>query len=178
MAVEDERAAVAFSVTLSSQLISASMTTLAVEGAYVWYALGARETLSGFEVLAAAAAVGIATSIFAAGKGITAARNAGFAASWSTNAGKAQFNFQGIALLIALLLLSAMFLRSGPTKQSELEKKVQKMIGEISALHVDIGKQSMLQVETRKNLEGQIQTLKAEIDTLRAQRRTGNKRKP
>jgi hypothetical protein len=138
VAVEDQRVAIAFSITLSSQLMAASMAMLAVEAAYVWYALGSRNPVKGFEVVAALAALAIATSIFIAGKAIARARNAGFDGKWSLDAGKSLFNLQALFLIIAIALLGIMFALSGPIRESSLDKRVNDLSAQVAALREEV----------------------------------------
>jgi hypothetical protein len=168
MAVDDQRAAVGFSVTLSGQLIAASMATLAVEGAYVWYALGSRLTLAGFTVFAALAAVLIAVSIFKAGKGITKARNAGFAGTWNLAEGKRDFNAQATLLLGALLMLAVMFSLSGQSKESALERRVEDLRVEIALVHKELEAQPVVREAQNKKMADQLADISREIQALRA----------
>jgi hypothetical protein len=170
VADDNKRAAIAFSVSLSGQLIAASMATLAVEGAYVWYALGARVTLPGFELFAVLTAASIAISVFAAGKGITAARDAGFADSWDLEAGKAQFNIQTVALLLALTFLAITFTRSGPSKQSMTDQRIDSINQTILQLQQDLQKQIAVSNDNTKRLSSRLQQLSDDVSNMRAQR--------
>ncbi|MBZ5521187.1 MAG: hypothetical protein LAP21_02905 [Acidobacteriia bacterium] len=178
MAVEDERAAVAFSVTLSSQLISASMATLAVEGAYVWYALGSRLTSAGFLIFAALAGLLISCSIFSGGKGITAARNAGFNANWSLTAGKSEFNLQGILLLGALVMLTIMFCLSGQGKESALEKRIQGLELQTNTLRQELSAQSSDHRVESKAIADKLATISIEVQKVRDRHPGRNSSKP
>jgi hypothetical protein len=150
VAVEDQRAAVGFSITLSSQLIAASMAMLAVEAAYLWYALASRSPRTGFVISAGLAALAILLSIFVAGKGITKARNAGFKGNWDLDAGKEQFNFQAILLLLAILMLFVTFALSGPVRESALERRVDVLTGQIAVLREELNKRKAEQEKERE----------------------------
>jgi hypothetical protein len=145
VAIDDQRAAVGFSVTLSSQLIAASMALLAVEGAYVFYTFGSRVPRTGFALFALLAALAIVVSIFNAGKGITKARNAGFDAKWSLDEGKKQFDLQAKFLLLALAFLVVTFSLSGPIKESTVETRVNDLTAQVAALRQEVAKLSETQ---------------------------------
>jgi hypothetical protein len=169
MATDDQRTAVGFSVTLSAALIAASMALLGLEGAYVWYAFGSRSTRNGFTAFAALAALTIAVSIFRAGKGITKARNAGFAGAWDLKAGKADFNLQAILLLVALSFLFVMFCLSGQSKESALERKVEDLRVEVALMHKELETKPALEDATKKEVADQLKQITIQIEALRAQ---------
>lgn len=174
----DQRVAVGFSITLSSQLIAASMATLAVEGAYMGYALGSRLPKPGFVIFGAFAAILIIVSIIKAGKGITKARNAGFNHKWSLETGKCEFNWQAITLLLALISLGVMFCLSGNDKESAIEQRVEDIRVQLTSMHKDIETQSMLRETAMKAQETQKEKLSQEIQDLRARLlRTETKKK-
>jgi len=133
-AVEDQRKAVEFSVNLSGQLIAAAVAILAVEAAYVSYVLGSRVYSGWFIPIAGIAAMAFIVSVYSAGKGITAARNSGFEGRWLLSEGKKQFNFQAVSLLIGLGAFGLMTLMSGPTKESELERRVTELQKELAKI--------------------------------------------
>jgi hypothetical protein len=178
MAIEDQRTAVGFSVTLSAALIASSMALLGLEAAYVWYALGSRLTRSGFTFFAGLAALMIVISIMRAGKGITKARNAGFAGNWDLKEGKKDFNKQAIFLLCALLSLVVMFCLSGQSKESALERKVEDLRSEVALMHGELEKQPALQDATKKEVADQLRQITTQIEALRAQLPAAKKPKP
>lgn len=178
MAIEDERAAVGFSVTLSGQLITASMATLTVEGAFVWYAMGSRLTRSGFIVFAGLTAFFIAVSIFMAGKGITKARNSGFNGNWNLREGKKEFNAQAVLLLIALATLAVTFSLSGPSKESALQKTVDELRAQVVLMNQALEAQPALRASEKKELAGQLANMSAEIEALRKALPPPKRRRP
>jgi len=167
MADEDKRSAIGFSITLSSQLIAAALAMLAVEGAYVAYALGSREPNTIFVPLASLAAVAFIISVFIAGKAITAARDAGFSGGWSLDAGKSQFNWQALLLLVALGLLGATFLASGRSKESILETKVEGLRNDIQRLETQLKVLPVEHQKAKQHLEQQIRSLTDELRRFR-----------
>lgn len=124
MTEEDKRAAVSISLNLSTQIITAALALLAVEGAYAAYALGGRQVKSGFTLACIISAALVVVSIFIAGKGITAARNAGYSGSWDLEVGKSHFNWQAMLCLLALLAFGIALLLSGQSNEDAIKDKV------------------------------------------------------
>lgn len=131
---EDKRAAIALSTNLSGQLVQAAVAMLTVEGAYIAYALVARDTSPHFNEVALLSAVAFVVSVFLSGKGITLARNAGFAGNWSLTAGKTYFNLQAILLIVALALLGWMLFLSGTPKESDAQQQISKLSSDIAGI--------------------------------------------
>jgi outer membrane murein-binding lipoprotein Lpp len=169
MADEDKRCAVGFSITLSSQLIAAGLAMLAVEGAYVSYALGARATTRAFVPLSLVAGLAFIVSIFVAGKAITQARNAGFDGGWTLEAGRSMFNWQATLLLVALVALAGSFLASGRSREVGLEAKVDTLRADIQRLEDQLTKLPDEHQRSRQQLEQQIQALTQELQAFRQQ---------
>lgn len=164
---EDLRVAVGFSVTLSGQLVQAAVTLLTVQGAYVAYALASRDTKCGFEVAAGLAFLVFIFSIYFSGKGVTAARNAGFLGAWDLNAGKSYFNLQASLLLAGVVLLIVMIFLSGNSKESDVAKKLEAMSLASSSLDSKIAALSR-RLEEGKTVNTQsLETLRLEVNSLR-----------
>lgn len=165
---DDKRVAVGFSVTLSGQLMAASMATLAVEGAFVWYALDSRQPITGFIFFAALAAILIAFSIFNAGKGITKARDAGFDGAWDLAKGKQEFNRQAGLLIGALVMLCVMFSLSGQSKEPVVEKKVEALRIQVALMRTELDAQPALREAAKNEMVAQLDKVSREIQCLRA----------
>jgi len=138
MADEDKRRAVEITVTLSSQLITAALAMLAIEGAYVAYALSERSVTSIFLWAAALSGLSFISSIFIAGKGITEARNSGFAGAWDIQVARRKFNWQAITLLIALLLFAGTAVLSGPTRHDQVNLVLLSLQGDLTELQTQV----------------------------------------
>lgn len=110
------RNAASISVALSSQLITAALTMLTVEGAYVAFVLDKRNPDNYFEIIALISAGCFILSVFLAGKAITSVRNSGFSGNWNLESGKKQFNLQAIFNAIGLVLFIVAFMLSGNDK--------------------------------------------------------------
>jgi outer membrane protein OmpA-like peptidoglycan-associated protein len=138
MCQEDKRSAISFSVTLSSQLVTAALAMLTVEGAFVAFALSNRSVETGFTLFVLLAGVSFILSIVIAGKGITAARDAGFQGNWSLEAGKNYFNWQAILCLTGLVLFFGALFRSGTPVSFPVESKLTDLNAKIEALQSNI----------------------------------------
>jgi hypothetical protein len=166
MAVEDQRAAVGFSITLSGQLIAAATATLAVECAYVSFALGAHDVPYYFFVFAVSGAILIILSIISGGRGITIARNAGFAANWDLNKGKGEFNVQALCLAGALVLLGVGFFLVGPLKRPHVEQKLDTLCKETELVRKELELHRTLNL-VAKGIEERLGDITAELQKLR-----------
>lgn len=163
---EDRRAAVALSTSLSGQLVQAAVTMLTVEGAYIAYALVARDTSAHFNLVALISALTFVISVFLSGKGITKARNAGFEGNWSLNAGKSHFNLQAISLIVALGLFGWMLFLSGTPKDSDTHQQLVKLNAELARLQTDAARQSSRLQDELNSLALANRQLKAQLDVL------------
>lgn len=116
---DDKRNAVQISITLSSQLITAALAMLTVEGAYVAYVLDKRVPEDYFGLVSMLSAIFFILSVFIAGKAITATRNAGFDGNWNLESGKGLFNLQALFNALGLFMLMGVVLLSGNSKQED-----------------------------------------------------------
>ena len=151
MSEEDKRTAVGISVTLSGQLITAALAMLAVEGAFVAFALGNRNVVGGFRWLSGLTAILFILSIFVAGKGITKARNDGFNGAWNLQTTKNHFNWQAILCVLGLASFFVTLLLSGGPKKSEIEAKLEKFGKQISTVESQIQTISKEATSMKKN---------------------------
>lgn len=171
MSDEDKRSAVGISVNLSTQLIAAALALLAVEGAYVAYALGDRAVKDGFIIMHTASAILLVVSIFIAGKGITKARDAGYSGAWDLSVGKQNFNWQAICCLLALLSFGIGLLLSGPSKEDEVKDEIIQLQSKLlsiqereSALGEGHNSQEKSIDEIREELARMMQSVKTSSD--------------
>jgi len=134
MCNDDERAAANITVTLSGQIIAAALAMLAIEGAVLSFVYSNRITDYRFFVLIIVAAVSFISSIYRAGKGITALRNQGYEGNWELKSTKNHFNLQAILCLIGLSCFfgSAFFI--GQPKADKLTDEITLIKQEMSTL--------------------------------------------
>ena len=90
--MENKKDAVNIGVTLSTQLISASLTMIAVLGAFATFIIDKREVGFLFYVLIGISFLSFIASIFIGGKGIDKARKSGFDGKWNLDDTKQPFN--------------------------------------------------------------------------------------
>ena len=155
MLTDDQRSAANISVTLSGQLIAASLGMLAIEGAVLTFAFSYRETRIWFTVLIIFAALFFISSIFKAGKGITDVRNKVYAGSWRPIDSKSFFNSQAILCIVGLLIFFSSSFFVGPSKENQATNSISNEISglksEIHKLKEDIAKLSTTNIDYCKN---------------------------
>src|ERR1700755_1780964 len=93
---EDKRAAVSMWVTLSSLVITAALAVIAVEGAFVTYALDKRVPGTTFYVLTVLSAGILIFSILNGGAGINRLTDDGFKGLWGLNVAGGYFGRQSL----------------------------------------------------------------------------------
>lgn len=139
MNIEDKRAAVGISITLTTQLISAALAMLSVEGAYIVFALGSRNVIHPwFELTATLTAISLVMSIYSGGEGATKSRNSGFLGNWDLSNGKNEFNKQALFCCAGIFLFAITLLLSGSSQQSSLEKSVSSLERQIKILDMSV----------------------------------------
>jgi len=123
---ENKRTAVLIGVTLSTQLISASLSMLAIVGALVVFMIDKRETNIGFIILFGLGFLSFLFSIIKGGKGIDIVRKQGFQKNWNLDYSKSFFNAQAIFNIVGIILCLVGFLFTKPKidEQNEEFKKL------------------------------------------------------
>lgn len=120
---EDKKEAVNIGVTLSTQIIAASLTMVAVVGGFVTFTIDKREVGVAYFTLVGLAFFSFVYSIILGGKGINIAREDGFSGNWNLRNTKTKFNRQAIFALLGIIFFSiTVFI--GTEKSDGLEKKV------------------------------------------------------
>jgi hypothetical protein len=101
MGVEDQRAAAAIQVSISSFVLTAALAVIAAEGALVTFYLDKRVIdWPGIVALALTPALVVA-SFIAGGLGLNQLSKNGYSGTWNITAASAQFNWQAIFTLLA-----------------------------------------------------------------------------
>jgi hypothetical protein len=165
--MENKKDAVNIGVTLSTQLISASLTMIAVLGAFATFIIDKREVGFLFYVLIGISFLSFIASIFIGGKGIDKARKSGFDGKWNLDDTKQPFNWQALLCGMGLLffILSIFIGKEKSDTQLDRISKTEKDIYAIQLID------SLLQVEAKqlkeeiKLLNGQLEELKVVIKT-------------
>lgn len=165
--MENKKDAVNIGVTLSTQLISASLTMIAVLGAFATFIIDKREVGLLFYVLIGISFLTFITSIFLGGKGIDKARKSGFDGKWNLDDTKKPFNWQALLCGMGLLffILSIFIGKEKSDTQLDRLSKTEKDIYAIQLID------SLRQVEVKrlkkeiKLLTGQLEDMKVSIKT-------------
>lgn len=145
---EDRRTAAGISVSLSSQLISAALAMLAIEGAVVVFVVGERNPNPIFWIVAVCSFVAFVVSIFVAGKGITKDRDNGANGNWNTNEASKLYNAQAISCLIGLILFIVSFSLIGKSQDFELREELAKLRTDLYQLSRDITQKTQSQQDS------------------------------
>jgi len=159
---DSKKDAVNIGVTLSTQLISASLTMIAVLGAFATFIIDKREIGSLYYVIIGASFIFFVASIFKGGKGINKARKDGFADNWNLEETKSAFNLQAVFCLLGLLFFISSIFIGKEKNNNELDRltRTEKEIYSIRLL-------DSLQQDEIKNLKQEIKLLNGQLDELK-----------
>jgi hypothetical protein len=121
----DKKDAVTIGVTLSGQIITASLAMIAVVGTFAAFVIDKREVGPIYYLVTGVAFFSFVTSIFWGGKGIDKARKEGHAGIWEITSTKKEFDNQSKFALLGILFFScSVFL--GREKSDDTQKKINK----------------------------------------------------
>ncbi len=155
--MSDKKDAVNIGVTLSTQIITASLTMIAVIGAFMTFVMDKRYVGITYFLIIGGAFLCFIASIILGGRGIDKARKYGFDGTWTIDRTKSLFNKQSIFALIGIILFSiSIFI--GKNKPDELKSKIENQEKVIIEL------QNNDDIKTKE-----IQQLKDEINVLKSQ---------
>jgi len=162
LGMSDKKDAVNIGVTLSTQIITASLTMIAVIGAFAAFVIDKRDVGLTYYLITGGAFFCFIISIVLGGKGIDKARKSGFAGTWTIDETKDFFNRQSIIALLGVILFSiSIFV--GKEKPDELKSKIdnqEKTINELTS------KDELKTKEIRKLTED-IYKLTKQIDEMK-----------
>jgi cell division protein FtsB len=151
---EDRKAAVSMWVTLSSQVITATLAILAVEGAFVTYVVDKRLPGAVFYALITLSALSLIFSILSGGVGISRLTVAGSHGRWELREGSSNFGMQSLACLVGVsLFFLSIFLFSGGTKEDAQAKEVKVLQDKNLALESQVKDLSQQLNELRSKYE-------------------------
>ena len=124
--MDDKITATNIGVTLSIQMISASLTMITVIGALIILVTDRNNTSLAFYILFGLGFISFLISIVKGGKGIDKVRKQGFNRNWNLDGSKSFFNQQAIYNVsgIVLCLISFIFTTPQIDEQSEQLKKL------------------------------------------------------
>ena len=123
--MDDKKDAVNIGVTLSSQIIAASLTMIAIIGAFTAFVIDKRDVGIGYYFLTGGAFSCSILSIILGGKGIDKARKSGFNGNWSIADTKSFFNWQSLVALLGVVLF-AISVFIGDEKKDRFIPKIEK----------------------------------------------------
>lgn len=160
--VEYKKEAVNIGVTLSTQLISASLTMIAVLGAFATFIIDKREVGLRFYILIGVSFLAFVVSIISGGKGIDKARKSGFVNNWNLDDTKNYFNLQaGLCGLGLLFFILSIFI--GKEKSDTQLDRLSKTEKDIYANQVI---DSLRQIEV-KQLKTEIKLLSGQLEEFK-----------
>jgi hypothetical protein len=174
---EDRKAAVSMWVTLSSQVIAATLAIIAIEGAFVTYVLDKRLPGPGFYILIVLSIVSLVFSILNGGVGISRLTVAGSVGRWGLKDGSPYFGKQSLACLVGVVLFFLALFFSGGTKEENQAKELKALQDKIQVIESrskelssqldDIRSKFDSKSEELKPLEERINRLVEEVDKLK-----------
>jgi hypothetical protein len=159
-------------VTLSGQLMTASLAMIAVEGAFTTFALDKRVTPSWFPFIVGAAVLLFVFSIVAGGAGISALSKAGHEGDWNLDRGKADFRRQTVSCLLGLVFFFLSLFLSGPSREQSFERDLKALRDRVQTPE---GEPNLpLQIEGLRNdlksAKDELAGLRSEVEKLKATR--------
>lgn len=157
----DKKDAVNIGVTLSTQLVAASLAMIAVVGAFAAFILDKREVHWEYSLVVGAAFLGFVASIVCGGKGIDIARKAGYNSSWDITITKKAFGWQAnFAFLGIIFFICSVFM--GEPKIDDLKSAELSLEKRISASEV---RDSLLR-QAIKQQTAKMGQLQSKLDSL------------
>ncbi len=162
--MENKKDAVNIGVTLSTQLISASLTMIAVLGAFVTFIIDKRDVGLSFYILIGISFFAFIVSVVCGGKGIDKARKSGFDGNWNLDDTKKSFNLQALLCVLGLLffILSIFLGKEKTDTQLDRLSKTEKDIYSIQIID------SLRQVEVTK-LKEEIKQINEQLEKLKVE---------
>jgi hypothetical protein len=165
---DNKKTAASMWVTLSSQIIAATLAMLAVQGAFTTFVLDKRSPPRPFYLFAVLTGICFITSIINGGVGISRITKAGFLGDWNIKVGRGNFQRQTVFCLIGMVFFFISLISSGPTKEELQQQEVKQLKEQIRAIEV---------LEKRQtSVEQEINDLKSEIQRLSLKTKPGGER--
>jgi hypothetical protein len=160
--MENKKDAVNIGVTLSTQLISASLTMIAVLGAFATFIIDKREVGLLFYVLIGISFLAFIKSIFWGAKGIDKARKSGFDGKWNLDDTKKSFNWQALSCVMGLLFFILSIFIGKEKSDTQLDRLL-KTENDICAIQLI---DSLRQLEV-KQLKEEIKLLNRQLEDIK-----------
>lgn len=161
--MENKRFALDIGVTLSSQIINACLSMLAIIGATFIFVIDKRETSIIFYILISLGFLSFIYSIIIGGKGIDIIRKKSFTNVLELDSSKTYFNQQAIFCLLGLFLcLISLFFTDKNVNENKDLKEINQNINELINLKKENSKNT-------DSLFKEINSLKLRFDRLESQ---------
>lgn len=157
---EDKRAAANMTVTLSTQLMTASLAIIAVEGAVYTFVLDKRTPTNLFTFLVMLVFFFFILSIYMGGRGVNKVRKAVFDGSWKINDVRDEFAWQALLGVVGLVCLFLSLSQTGKSKEDSTQQ-------ELSNLKVAVEQLKQSRADSEKRAEAALSELRAQLEELK-----------
>lgn len=131
---EDKKAAIQLWTTVSTQLITATLAMMAVQGAFITFFFDKRHPSTLFYVISPLTLLLFISSIAMAAKGIGALAQSGYSGEWKKDDAISKFRLQTVLCLVGILFFFTSLFFSGPTRESETDKQVKELQQQVETL--------------------------------------------
>ena len=175
---EDQKQAVIIVTTLSGQLMAAALAMIALEGAFLTFALDKKSCGLGFWLFVSSAFAVFVLSIFLGGKGIAAHYKAGADGNWNYSEGNARFRWQTALCLLGLVLFLLAVISAQTDKPSEAEGIQNAIIKVADGLDKQTVAIQQLSSQSSTYIATQLTELKRQLDKLQSELAMLNGRTP
>jgi cell division protein FtsB len=163
---EDKKAAIQLWTTVSTQLITATLAMMAVQGAFVTFFFDKRKPTTAFYVLSVVTLILFILSIGFAAKGIGDLAQSGYGGEWKKELAVPRFFQQTVLCLLGLLVFFTSLLFSGPSKESESEKLVRQLQQQVETLKQDETSNKQALEQLRQDYQSLQERVRQQIERL------------
>jgi len=164
---EDKKAAIQLWTTVSTQLITATLAMMAVEGAFVTFFFDKRQPTTIFTVFSVLTLVWFILSIGFAVKGIGDLAQSGYGGEWKNELAVPKFKLQTYLCFLGLLFFFASLFFSGPAKEGESEKLVAQLHQQIETLRQEETSNKQALEKLRQDYQRLQELVQKQIDQLK-----------
>lgn len=144
---EDKRTAANMTVTLSTQLMAASLAVIAVEGAIYTFVSDKRIPSGWFTLFVLLVFLFFLSSIYMGGRGVNRVRKAVSDGTWTIESVRDEFAWQALLGVLGILFLFVSLATAGKTKEETMQQ-------DLSNLRHTVEKQQQYLGEFEKQLDG------------------------
>lgn len=156
---DDKRVAAIAAITLSGQLITASLAMITIEGAFFTFIVDKSSINIGFYLLAITIFICFIVSVVLGGKGINEVYKRGYGGVWDPTSETNSFNYQAFFNIAGLILFTLLCIFSAFPKDNKTEEQI-KTLNELMK-HSNMREQIL-----RQKIEDQKQQLETQKQKL------------